>query len=573
MIKFLIYLIESSALLAVFYLLYALVLKKETFFGLNRFFLLGIVVLSLIFPVVSFDISHGNLAAVDSPVAEISKFRKSYYDAMAEWEYENFNQSGNLKDANSENSESTLSGVDWLDILTKLIAGIYVIGIVFCLSKMFWSVRWLLKMIRIHPVEKVDGVTVVKMPNPVAPFSFLNYAFVYEGIIGTPELDQIVAHEKTHIRQRHSVDLIIVQFLAAFQWFNPLIWQLIKSLKTTHEYIADQKIINSGYSLVEYQTLLLSQLISNNSYGLVHNFNLSFIKKRITMMKNNQSGMKGKLRVALSLIFAVLISLVIVQCNSKVEDEFGLESGASAVQVNQKTNLPILPDIKGSVNYNESDAVTFSIKADELTVDGVAYENSEVASVLEKSGISNQGVVIMKVDKDQKMAKVRDVQTELRRANRRKVLYEGQTAAGKLIQSAMLLPPLPGDNSTGVPQLPTFDLSDAVIEGNIAKKYDMEFLKVDLGSDKGAANQGEVYDFVKSHEQRESSAYVISAKFDDADSYGNYLTNLVYVQEGFNQLYQERSVSLYGKDFYELEKPEYNAVRKGVPRAISVAER
>ncbi|MEL6557851.1 MAG: M56 family metallopeptidase [Bacteroidota bacterium] len=572
MIKFLIYLIEASALLAVFYLLYVVVLKKETFFGLNRFFLIGIVVFSLLFPVLSFDISQGNLAAVDSPVAEISKFRNSYYEAVAEWEFENFNQSGNQMPAYSGNEADVSGSMDWWNMLMMITIGIYVVGIIFCLSKMFWSMRWLIKMIRIHPVQQIDDIKVVKMPNPVAPFSFLNYAFVYEGIIGTPELDQIIAHEKAHIRQKHSVDLILVQFLAAFQWFNPLIWQLIKSLKTTHEYIADKKIINSGYSLVEYQTLLLSQLISNNSYGLVHNFNLSFIKKRITMMKNNQSGIKGGLRVALSLVFAAVVSLVIVQCNSKMEEDNGLESQVSTVEIDGQINLPVVPDIKSKVNYNQTDVIVLHIKANELTIDGVVYENADLPSLLDNSGISNHGVVIMKVDKDQRMGKVRDVQTELRRANRRKVLYEAQTATGKLIQSAMLLPPLPGDNTTGAPQLPTFDLSDAVIEGNIAKKYDMEFLKVDLGGSKGVATQTEVYDFVKSHEQRESTAYVVSAKFDDADTYGSYMTNLIYVQEGFNQLYQERSAAMFGKDFYELDKPEYNAVRKNVPRSISVAE-
>jgi beta-lactamase regulating signal transducer with metallopeptidase domain len=153
-------------------------------------------------------------------------------------------------------------------------------------------------MIAIYPHAEMDGVKIIKLPFPTAPFSFFRYVFVRDEMVGTPEFDHILAHERTHIQQKHSLDLIFVQLLAAFLWFNPVIWLLIKSLKTTHEYIADKKIINSGYSLVEYQTLLLKQLISNNSFGLVHNFNLSFIKKRITMMTHKKSGWSGKVKVA-----------------------------------------------------------------------------------------------------------------------------------------------------------------------------------------------------------------------------------------------------------------------------------
>ena len=164
-------------------------------------------------------------------------------------------------------------------------------------------------------------------------------------MVGTPEFDQILAHERTHIQQKHSIDLIFVQLLAAFFWFNPVIWRLIKSLKTTHEYIADKKIINSGYSLVEYQTLLLKQLISNNSFGLVHNFNLSFIKKRITMMKNKKSGWSGKVKVAMTIAITLIGGAIIIQCNSRIDEQVSLKSEIpSTLEFAQGVDLPRLPE-------------------------------------------------------------------------------------------------------------------------------------------------------------------------------------------------------------------------------------
>lgn len=289
-------------------------------------------------------------------------------------------------------------------------------------------------------------------------------------------------------------------------------------------------------------------------------------------MKNNQSGFAGKVRVALTIACAAVLSLMIVQCNSKVEEEVSLESKASTLGDVHSIDLPILPDIGNNAAFDQENSLTFSIVNDQLMVDGKSYENGEVKFVIEKANISNNGVIILKIDRNQSMKKVREVQTELRRENKRKVLYIGQTASGKPVHSPFLLPPLPGDNSTGYPQLRSFDLTNAVIEGNIAKKDGMEFLKVDLGNNKGVDNQKDVYDFVQSHVERESSAYVISAKHDDEDTYDSYLSNLVYVQEGFNQIYQERAQDMFGKDFYDLEKPEYRAVRGGIPRAISIAE-
>ena len=87
-----------------------------------------------------------------------------------------------------------------------------------------------------------------------------------------------------------------------------------------------------------------------------------------------------------------------------------------------------------------------------------------------------------------------------------------------------------------------------------------------------------VYDFVQSHIQKQSRNYVVSARFDDDDTYNDYLVNLTYIQEAFNQIYQERAQQMFGKNFYDLdrkdeeEREQYLAVRKNIPRAISVAE-
>ncbi|MEQ8531425.1 MAG: M56 family metallopeptidase, partial [Imperialibacter sp.] len=371
MAKLIMYLLESSALLAFFYLLYVLVLRKETFFSLNRFFLLGILAFSLLFPLVSFDISPTEVAALERPIAEISKARMSYYEAMAAWEFEARSAAGSTETV-AQPGVVGGAGVDWLRLAIGGILLLYAIGVVVCLSRTFWSLRWVWKVIAHHPHENLGGMKVVKLPQSISPFSFLNFVFVPDSLVDSSEFQQILAHEKTHIEQRHSIDLLIVQLLAAFLWFNPVIWQLIKSLKTTHEYIADKKIITSGYSLVEYQTLLLKQLISNNSFGLVHNFNLSFIKKRITMMTNKQSGWSGKVKVALAIASTVLFSAIIVQCNSKMDEAISLEQNLVETDFTEGVDLPVVK-ADGYKNTSSSDVLGYNIANDQITFNGKQY--------------------------------------------------------------------------------------------------------------------------------------------------------------------------------------------------------
>ncbi|CAD5282032.1 MULTISPECIES: M56 family metallopeptidase [unclassified Imperialibacter] len=569
MAKLIMYLLESSALLAFFYLLYVLVLSKETFFSLNRFFLLGILAFSLLFPLVSFDISPTEVAALERPIAEISKARMSYYETMAAWEFEAGSAVGSTQTA-AEPGVVAGAGVDWLRLAIGGILLLYAIGVVVCLSRTFWSLRWIWKVIAHHPHENLGGMKVVKLPQPISPFSFLNYVFVPDSRVDSSEFHQILAHEKTHIDQRHSVDLLIVQLLAAFLWFNPVIWQLIKSLKTTHEYIADKKIITSGYSLVEYQTLLLKQLISNNSFGLVHNFNLSFIKKRITMMTNQKSGWSGKVRVAMALVGAVVFSAIVVQCNSKM-DESVAESGLSAETSADFTagiNLPVLFDNGYTFDGNRSDVLNFTIADNKLSIDGKASTVSDIASVISGAKLSDHGAIIMRVDKDQPMGFVRDVQMELRKADRRKIVHMGQTVSGKSFEMPLLLPPVEGRPMADGKYPPTID-------EQYAAEHDIDILKIQLGDNAGAANQQLVYDFVMDQMRRGKSNYVVSAKCNDDDTYSDYMVNLAYIQGGFDQIYQERSHQMFGKDFYDLEygKNEYKSVRQGIPKAISVAER
>jgi hypothetical protein len=564
MAEVIMYLIESSVLLALFYFVYWLALRKETLFTVSRFFLIGALVSSILLPLISLDLIKPTYGPIERPIEAINNFRISYYDAIAGWEFDASRGREALVDSEPIGMTS-VSGS--FEIIMLIILIVYSIGVVVILSRNVWTIRWIQSLISCSSIISRDGIKIIRIPQPIAPFSFFRYVFVYDAMVDTPEFNQILAHEKTHIEQRHSIDLVFVQILAAFLWFNPVVWQLIKSLKTTHEYIADRRIINSGYSLVEYQTLLLKQLISNNSFGLVHNFNLSFIKKRITMMKNRRSGWPGKAKVALAIAGTLIISAAIVQCNTKLDEDPMQSGNTSGDDVIKSISLPVLPKTGYHFDGDHSDALTLVIADNKLTIDGQSYKADEIASVIESKGIpSLTGHVVMLVDKNQKMGLVRGVEMALREADKRKILYVGVGTDGSKVETPIMLPPtLEEARRLGV--FVESDIAKAEADGMTA------ILKFKAGENDGNSNQQKVYNFVKDHLNKSSTDYVVSLKYDDNDTYGSFLTNLHFIREGYIQIYQERSKALFGKDYYDISKEEYKMVRMNAPMAISIAEK
>lgn len=401
-----IYLFEASALLIVLYGIYLLLLSKETFFTFNRYYLMGIFALSLLIPLLNGELVLAELSLFIQPVEELGDMRVSYHRALTGWSTE----------AESANMNTDQKFWQVGDLILAVFVSIYVLGLIINVSRMFWTLYRISNLKSSFPKIAIDNVRVVKVSHEIAPFSFMKDVFIHTDNLMDEEFTQILAHEKAHIEQKHSIDLLIVQSLAAILWFNPVAWKLIKSLKTTHEYIADKKIINAGYSLVEYQSLLLRQLISNNSFGLVHNFNLSFIKKRITMMKIKESGWTGKVKVAMAVASAIIIGGVIVQCNSKIDDQISVVPESLVADFSDEVNLPVLPETGFKYTGDLSDALNFTIIGDKLSINGEYYGLEGVIPVIENSGLTEKGIIVMKVDKKQDMKVVSDVHMKLRKA-------------------------------------------------------------------------------------------------------------------------------------------------------------
>ena len=267
---FLIYEGKVAAALLVFYLFYRFLLKKETFHRFNRVVLVGTAVLSFLLPLCIITIRRPLEAETLAVGQVLPEFPVEGAVAMVE-----------------------KSAPWWPVALTAL----FWAGAAFVLVRVVVSILSIVRIVRRGElVREEDGCKVIVTERDIDPFSWMRYI-----VLSRKDWENnrapILAHEKAHIRYGHSVELLLVDVLSAFQWFNPAIWMLRADLQELHEYEADDAVLRSGANLKEYQYLLIRKAVSKSGYSVANSFNHSILKRRITMMSKTKSPLLRGLRV------------------------------------------------------------------------------------------------------------------------------------------------------------------------------------------------------------------------------------------------------------------------------------
>jgi hypothetical protein len=275
------YLLESGVCLAIFYFIYWVFLKKETFFKFIRFFLLLSIPVSFIIPLIN----------ITSPIRS---------EVITEETY----MTGNT--AIAQGQLFSISDILWFGFL---------IGAAFLLLRFILRLIQILLLVKKYGYHVYDGVKVVVIDTETAPFSFFNFLFISNADITDHGFERIFTHEMTHIKQYHSIDLLLMELLTIVQWFNPFVWPYKKSLKETHEYLADHAVIAQGCSRAKYQLLIFEQHVGLNMFEFTNNFSQSLIKRRITMMAKIKSNGRAKLKFLL--IIPVVALLVLAFADAK----------------------------------------------------------------------------------------------------------------------------------------------------------------------------------------------------------------------------------------------------------------
>jgi TonB-dependent SusC/RagA subfamily outer membrane receptor len=282
--KIIVYLLEVTAGSVLMYLSFVLFFRNDTFYQRNRILLLLVILLPLVFPLIS--IGTRVTSSTASPVIIL-------VDRFAA--------------AGGDIQSSVAARIKLLDA-TTVIAGIWLAGFSILILRTIISLARTVSII-INGEKVIGGkvkIIVSDLSHP--PFSFWPYAVIPRNIYDTPGIGDIIKHEEFHIRQMHTIDLIMSELFTAIFWFNPVTWFLKRSIVLNHEYLADNKTILETSSIMEYQYRLVNLATGINKVHLIHNFN-SNIKNRITMINKNSSSRFAALKT-IFIVPAILISLL-----------------------------------------------------------------------------------------------------------------------------------------------------------------------------------------------------------------------------------------------------------------------
>ena len=274
---FFIYSLKVALCLTAFYLVYKLLLSRETFFGFNRAVLLGMAGVSLLLPLL-----HFTVGSAPEPVGGFVVVEDIVMQAVA---------------ADAPGFSVTAAQVCF---------AIYIIGVAFFACREVWSLLCLRRMLRGGRVVGRDGgVKTVVVKGDVSPFSWMGNIVVSEkDYRDNPEY--ILLHERAHIAGRHSWDILLCDVLIVFQWFNPAAWLLKAELQSVHEYEADRRVLSSGVNAADYQLLLIRKAVGDKLFSMANNLTQSSLKKRITMMLKRKSNPWSRARMLVAVPVAAV---------------------------------------------------------------------------------------------------------------------------------------------------------------------------------------------------------------------------------------------------------------------------
>jgi len=224
----------------------------------------------------------------------------------------------------------------------NLLIYIYLMGVAFFLGRFLFRIIQIILIIRKNEIQSANGFKLVMLENETSPYSFMNYVFISQLLIKSKGYDKMIEHEVEHVKQGHSVDVIILELLTVFQWFNPFMWMLNRAIRETHEFLADQAVLSKGVSRGEYKLLLLNQFVGDQLV-IANNFNYSLIKKRIKMMSKIKSSKLAISKIVIGVLVAVAL-VIAFACEQKesVEIKTDQQDGItiiSTIQDNGKIKI------------------------------------------------------------------------------------------------------------------------------------------------------------------------------------------------------------------------------------------
>ncbi|KRT13290.1 hypothetical protein ASU31_25460 [Pedobacter ginsenosidimutans] len=256
---FFIILLKINLVLILFSVTYYLVLRRLTFYSINRIFLLFGIIFSSAYPFINLTEFFAAQKAVPAFVPQLNQ------------------------------QVSKLVQQDAVSIFWQGLTVLFYVGVVLMAMRLLVQFISLYRMHKNSSPDHLDDYKVRILNDEVSPFSFWQTIYINPRLHKKQDLNNILEHEKVHVEEWHTLDIILAEICVVFYWFNPGVWLMKKAVRENIEFITDAKILKKGIDKKAYQYSLLDVGTLQSSVAIVNNFNLSDLKKRIKMMNAKRS--------------------------------------------------------------------------------------------------------------------------------------------------------------------------------------------------------------------------------------------------------------------------------------------
>ena len=359
------YALKASLCLAIIFLFYTLLLKRITYYTWNRYFLLLFSVLSFVAPFINVNV-----------FVQVQQLENLSF----------INQIPLI--ANNEIPGNFVSNQEVFNYWE-------ILSVVYLLVSSILLVRLLIQLLSITKIKSEatlianGAVKIYHLSKPVIPFSFLNSIFINQANYSENELQEIIDHERVHVQQKHTTDVLIAEVICILNWYNPFAWLIKKAVRENLEFIADNAVINKGVSRRNYQYLLL-KVTGNIPSSITSNLKFSSLKNRINMMNKTKT---SRFHLLKFLLLVPVAAILLLAFRNNHDINTGITKGRNPITKTYILNSLSysIPDKKVEAAVKKEQDKSLLKTGQALSLDLVFNERIRLNNLLESSGYNNIG--------------------------------------------------------------------------------------------------------------------------------------------------------------------------------------
>ena len=334
------FLLKSGACLLILWGLYVLLLRKESFYRFNRWYLLGSLVVSYVIPLCVIEVQY-----IEAPLQ-----RERYQEEVREEIH--------LFPILPQTPSSVK--ISW--------KAIYLAGLTLMAFRFLWNLSKIWQLVLRGNRKSDPSFRVISHPKVQHSFSFFSYIFLPQNqSLEQEEYDLLLQHEQAHVDQGHSWDILLIEILLCVCWFNPILILYRRAIRLNHEFLADKAVLWNISDPTPYLALLYNSLTTSQLLPATSNFSYGHIQNRILMMNKQSKPSQAFIRKAM--IFPTVIGLLLVFGQSQtLVNPIDPIPAETEVPISPKSSQVPVP-IYELYHYNGGmRAITFDPKGEEMNL-------------------------------------------------------------------------------------------------------------------------------------------------------------------------------------------------------------